>query len=96
MRLDAVRAATIRIDEDVAAILEGLADRVRHGGARPAIDVDASLAAFERSIAAELGAVGEDTAYAGPFVLYRELAVAVNRVASNATFAPGAGHVHTV
>src|SRR3989475_7142454 len=83
MRLDAVRAATIRIDEDVAAILEGLADRVRHGGARPAIDVDASLAALERSIAAEVGAVGEDTTYGGALALYRELAVAVNRVASS-------------
>jgi len=79
MRLDAVRAATIRVDEDVATILEGLADRVRQAGARPAIDVDASLAALERSIA-EVGAVGE--AYGGALALYRELAVAVNRVAS--------------
>ena len=32
MRPDAVRAATMRVDEDVAAILDGLADRVQPGG----------------------------------------------------------------
>jgi Fusaric acid resistance protein family len=83
LRPDAVRAASMRVGEHVAAILEGIGDRVRRGGAGPAIDVDGSLAAFERSIAAHVDAVGEDATYAGPLVLYRELAVAVNRTASN-------------
>src|SRR3989442_1788627 len=80
---DAVQAATIRVDEDVAALLAGLADRVRQGGAGAAIDVDGSLAAFERSIAAHADAVGEDATYTGALALYRELAAAVNRVASS-------------
>jgi len=63
-RPDALRAAMIRVDEDVAAILEGHAE----------IDVNDSLAAFERSIAAQVEG-------SGTLALYRELAVAVNRVA---------------
>jgi multidrug resistance protein MdtO len=80
VRSDAVRAATIRADEDAAAILDRLADRVQPGGGGPAIEVAGALATFERSIAAQIDAVGEDATYAGLLALYRELAVAVNRV----------------
>ena len=80
---DVVRAAAIRVDEDVAAILEGLAERVRPGETTAAIDVNGSLAALERSIAAQVDAIGGDVTYAGTFELYRELAVAVNRAASS-------------
>ncbi len=84
---DVVRAATIQVDEDAAAILEGLADHVQHGRATPAMTGDGSLSAFERSIAAQVDAVGEDATHAGTLSLYRELAVAVNRVAASGTLA---------
>jgi len=80
---DAVRAAMLRVDEDVAAMLEGLATEIQQGGVAPAIDVIGSLAAFERSIGTRVDATGEDGTYAGPLVLYRELAVAVNQIASS-------------
>ena len=83
VRPDAVRAATLRVDEDAAAILDRLADRVQPGGGGPASDGDASLATFERSIAAQIDAVGEDATYAGLLALYRELAVVVNRAVSS-------------
>jgi len=85
LRPDAVQAATIRVDEDVAAILEGLADRVRQGGAEAAVDLDGSRAALERSIAAQIAAVGENATYFGMLALYHELSIAVNQVASNDT-----------
>ena len=80
--LDAVRSATARVDDDVATILERLADGVRAGRATRAIDVDDSLAALERSIAALVDATGTDARHAGALALYRELGVAVNRVVS--------------
>ena len=58
MRPDAVRVAMLRADEDVAAMLESLADRFRQDGTAPVIDVDGSP-------------------------LYRELAVAVQRLGSS-------------
>jgi multidrug resistance protein MdtO len=79
---DAVQAATTRVDEDVATILEGLADSVRDGGAARPIDVDGSLAGLERAIAAQIDAARGDTGSAGTIALYRELGVAVNRVVS--------------
>jgi multidrug resistance protein MdtO len=85
LRPDAVRSATIRVDESAATILEGLADRIQRSGSTPAIDGDGSLAAFERSIAAQADAVGQDAAHAGMLWLYGELAVAVNRVVSGGT-----------
>jgi Fusaric acid resistance protein family len=85
MRPDAVRSATIRVDESAATILEGLADRIQRSGSTPALDGDGSLAAFERSIAAQADAVGQDAAHAGMLWLYGELAVAVNRVVSGGT-----------
>ena len=84
---EVARAAAIRVDEDAAAILDGLADRVQHGGATPAMTGDGSLRAFERSIAAQVDAVGEEATHAGTLSLYRELAVAVNRVATSGTLA---------
>src|SRR5262249_26026381 len=90
MRPDAARAATIRVDESAAAILEGLADRVRRGGPTPATDRDGSLAAFDRSIAAQAAAVGQDAARAGTLWLDSEVAVAVHRVVAG-----GASHVRT-
>jgi multidrug resistance protein MdtO len=83
MHPEAARAATLPIGEGVAAILEGLADRVRQGGTAAATDVTGSLAAWELSIAAQVKAIGEDATQAGALVLYRELAVAANRLASS-------------
>ena len=85
MRPDAMRAATIHVDESAATILEGLADRVQRGETTPAIDPDGSLTAFERSIAAQADAVAPDAAHAGTLLLYSELAVAVNRLVSGGT-----------
>src|SRR5207245_7456872 len=65
MYAEVARAAAIRVDEDAAAILDGLADRVQHGGATPAMTGDGSLRAFERSIAAQVDAVGEEATHAG-------------------------------
>ena len=80
---DAVPTATMRVDDDVATILERLADGVRDGGAARAIDVDDSLAALEGSIAAQVDAVREGAAYAGvTAALYRQLGVAVNDLVS--------------
>jgi len=66
----------------VAAILEGLADRIRPGAAASVNDVDGSLAALRESIAAEVVALAEAPGYAGTVALYRELEAAVSRVAS--------------
>ena len=85
MRPDAVRAATIHVEESAATILEGLADRVQPGGATQPIDRDGSLAVFERSIAAHADAIGQETVHAGTLSLYSDLAVAVNRLVSGGT-----------
>jgi len=82
---DAVQAATTRIDDEVATILDGLADGVRDGGVARVIDVDGSLAALQRSIAVQVAATREDPKYAGAIALYRELAGAVNRIVSDTT-----------
>ncbi len=80
----AVSAATSRVDEDVAAILDGLADRARPGDAMPAIDLDGSVAGLEQSIAVDTDAVPHDTPHAGILALYRQLAAAVNRLTASA------------
>jgi len=80
---EALHTATIRVDDDVAAILDGVTARVRNDGAAPMIDVDRALAALERSLAAQANASGDGATYAGALSLYRELAVAVTRVASD-------------
>ena len=83
MRPDAAQVATRWVDENVAAILEMLTHRVQPDGAAPATDLTSSLAAFGSSIAAQVDALGEDATHAGTLALYRELAAAVNRVASS-------------
>lgn len=85
---EVVRASTIHFDEDAAAILEGVAERFQPNGAPPRTDVTDSLAAFERSIAAQVGAAGRDATYTGTLGLYRQLLVAVKHLASSD------GHVH--
>ena len=82
LRPDAVRTKTVQIDDAAAAILERLAEQVDRGGASPASDVYDLLADVERSIAGLSDAQLEHTAYAGTLVLYRELAVAIERVAT--------------
>jgi multidrug resistance protein MdtO len=83
-RPDAVRAATTRVDQDVAVILEALADRIGPGGVASASEASGSLAAFERSIAAaHVDAAGEHATGEGALGLYRELAIAVNRLAES-------------
>jgi multidrug resistance protein MdtO len=78
---DAVRSA-IRVGDDVATVLEGLAEGIRAAGVARPIDVNRSLAALERSMAAHVEAPREDARYAGALALYRELGVAVNRLVS--------------
>jgi len=80
---EALHTATIRVDDDVAAILDGVTARVQNDPAAPMIDVDRALAALERSLAAQANASGDGATYAGALSLYRELAVAVTRVASD-------------
>jgi len=75
LRSDAARAASVRVDADVAAILEGLA-------VPSANDADGSLAALRQSIAAQVVAIEEAPGSAGTVALYRELEAAVSRVAS--------------
>jgi multidrug resistance protein MdtO len=79
-RPDAVRAAMTRVDEDVAAILEGVADRVRIDAVAPTIDLDRSLGDLDRSLAA--AQADASSTYAGALAVYRELVVTVNRVAA--------------
>jgi multidrug resistance protein MdtO len=86
LRPDAVRTKTIQIDDAAAAILEGLAERVDRADASPAIAVDDLLADVERSIAGLSDAQLAHTVYAGTLVLYRELAVAIQRVATSESF----------
>jgi len=79
---DAVDAAAIRVDQEVAVVLDALADRVEQGGVAAASEVSGLLDAFERSIG-ELTAAGERVTCAGALGLYRDLAVAVNRLAAS-------------
>jgi hypothetical protein len=88
-----VRAATIRVDEDVALVLEALADRVGQGGGAAASTLGSSLASFERSMAALVDTGGAPVTRTGALELYRELAVAVNRLtASSVRPIPTAAH----
>ncbi len=81
-RPDAVDAAAIRVDQEVAVVLDALADRVEQGGIAAASEVSGLLDAFERSIG-ELAAAGERVTCARALGLYRDLAVAVNRLAAS-------------
>jgi len=80
---DAVRAATIRVDEDVAQVLEALADRIGPGGEAAASAMSRSLSSFERSMAALVDIPGARVTRTGALALYRELAVAVNRLTAS-------------
>jgi multidrug resistance protein MdtO len=80
---DAVRTATIRVDDDVALVLEALAERVGQGGGAAASAIGSSLASFERSMAALVAAAGAHVTRTGVLELYRELAVAVDRLAAS-------------
>jgi uncharacterized membrane protein YccC len=73
------REAMLRPATDVAAALEGLAEYLRRGSPVPAFDLDGALAAVGRDVTAH-GPL-EDEAWRGRLVLYRELVVAVNRLA---------------
>ena len=81
MRPDAVRAAAIRVDDD-GGVGPRARSRTRAGpdGGAAARPISGSLAAFERSIAALVAAAGARVTWAGALELYRELAVAVNRL----------------
>jgi len=78
-----VRAMASRVDDDMALVLEALADRVGQGGGAASSTISGSLASFERSIAALVAAAGARVTCAGALDLYRELAVAVNRLTAS-------------
>jgi multidrug resistance protein MdtO len=78
---DAMRAATMRVEDDIASLLEAVADRIGEDVKTPAIALDASLADLERTMATLGEATGDDARYAGVLALYRELAIAVNGAA---------------
>jgi hypothetical protein len=77
---EAVAASTSHVEENVAAILEGVADRTGIEAVTPMIDLDRSLADLDRSLATQTDA---SSTYQGALVLYRELGIAVHRVASD-------------
>ncbi len=78
------RAAMMRLDEDVAVILDRLADRVRLGEAMPAIGLDASVATLEQSVDLDAPAIENDRTHGEIRSLYQELAAAVNRLTASA------------
>jgi hypothetical protein len=72
--------AMLRLATDAAAALEGLAEHLRRGSPIPAVDLDRALAEVGRDITPRgLSLAGE--AWHERLVLYRELVVAVNRLA---------------
>ena len=82
-RPEAVRAAMSHIDDEVATTLARLSDAIQVG--RPATPIDArgSLAELERSTADQTDGITEDMTGLDTLGLYRELAAAVNRIASH-------------
>jgi hypothetical protein len=70
-----------RLLTDVAAVLETRAEHLRSANGIPHIDLDEALGAVERDVIAA-GPL-EDGARRGRYVLYRELVVAVNRLAAD-------------
>jgi hypothetical protein len=68
-----------RLPTEAAAALEALAEHLRRGGPIPAFDLDGALAAVGRDITAH--GLLEDEPWRERLVLYRELVVAVNRLA---------------
>jgi len=77
---DAVDAAAIRVDQEVAVVLDALADRVEQGGV--ASERGQGIARRLRASIGELTAAGDDD-MRGSTWLYRDLAVAVNRLAAS-------------
>ena len=73
------REAMLRVPREAAAALEALAEHLRRGGPIPAFDLDGALAAVGRDITAR--GLLEDEPWRERLVLYRELVVAVNRLA---------------
>ena len=69
----------LRVPTEAAAALEGLAEHLRRGSPRPAFDLDGALAEVGRDITARR--LLEDEPWRERLVLYRELVVAVNRLA---------------
>ena len=63
-------------------VLEALADRIGQGG-EVLSEVSGSMTAFEQSITAQVDAAGRHMTCAGALELYRELALAVDRLASS-------------
>lgn len=88
VRSATVRAAMVRVDEDVAAILDGLAAHARPGEAIPAIDPDGSLAALEESIAVDVDVVGRDSTHEGILALYQQLTAGVRQLTGRAETCP--------
>jgi len=79
---EAARGPALRLMADVAAVLEAGALRLRPGGEIPAFHLDAAFSAVERATTADRPLDGnEDEASRGRLGLYRELVVAVNRLA---------------
>ncbi len=76
----------LRLPTEAGATLEALAEHLRRGSDMPTIDLDDTLAAVERDVVTH-GPL-EDEACRGRLVLYRELAVAVKRLA------PGEAKTH--
>jgi uncharacterized membrane protein YccC len=74
------REAMLRLATAAAAALEGLAEHLRRGSPIPAFDLDGALAEVGRDITAR-GLSLADEAWQERLVLYRELVVAVNRLA---------------
>jgi multidrug resistance protein MdtO len=74
------REAMLRVPTEAAAALEGLAEHLRRGSPRPAFDLDGALAEVGRDIPAR-GLSPADEAWHERLLLYRELVVAVNRLA---------------
>ena len=70
-----------RLLTDVAAVLGVRAEHLRWANGIPHIDLDEALGAVERDVIAA-GPL-EDGARRGRYVLYRELVVAVNRLAAD-------------
>ncbi len=77
-----VRAAAVELDNALAAVLSAAAERIQGRVAPLPVDVDEAMDMVERSISAhvEMGR-DADEAYRERLALYRELAVAVKRLA---------------
>jgi multidrug resistance protein MdtO len=79
---EAARGPALRLMTDAAAALEAGAVRLRPGGEMSAFHLDAAFSEVERAITAHRPFDGnEDEVSRGRLALYRELVVAVNRLA---------------